>query len=225
MTASRTTKRYERGFTLVEVMGVVAILGILAAVAIAAYTKNVRRARKSEVIANMSQLTLRQKSFLALSGHYASTTDCEGPTCTYPTGGTVTSMDREIQWDITDAGYTASAAADAPYFRGGGDVHGFDVLRFMPEGGHTYCGYATMSGYGTDALDATEADEPPNEPLANQIFPTATNTDEYYAKDWFYSYALCDFDRDGTFWAFTTAHYTSEVNSNTDDTSTYIENE
>ena len=152
-------------------MGVVAILGILAAVAVAAYVKNVRRARKSEVIANLSQLTLRQKSFLALSGHYASSTNCEGTTCTYPTGTAVTTTDREVQWDINDAGYTAAAAADGPYLRGGGDVHGFDVLRFMPEGGHTYCGYATMSGYGSDALDTTEADEPPNTPLAQPNLP------------------------------------------------------
>jgi prepilin-type N-terminal cleavage/methylation domain-containing protein len=217
--------RGRRGFTLIEVMGVVAILGILAAVAIAAYAKNIRSAHKAEVIANLAQLSLRQSSFLALSGHYASSSDNEGPAFTYPVGTDVTNADGEIVWDLNDDGYTAATAADGPYFRRGGAVHGFDVLRFMPEGGHTYCGYATVSGYGTDAQNPADADEPPTATLAGQIFPSATNTDRYYAKDWFYSYALCDFDHDGTFWAFSTAHYSSEVNSNTDATSTYIENE
>ena len=140
----------QRGFTLIELMSVVAILGILAAVAVAAYMKNVRSARKSEVISNMSNIALRQKSFLGMSGHYASSTNCEGAACTYPTGATVTSTEGEIAWDVTDALYTASAATVGPYFRGGSDLHGFDALRFMPEGGHSRCGYATVSGYGNE---------------------------------------------------------------------------
>ena len=29
--------------------------------------------------------------------------------------------------------------------------------------------------------------------------------------DWFYAFAKCDFDRDGVFWEFTTAHWASDV--------------
>ena len=74
-----------------------------------------------------------------------------------------------------------------------------------------------------NANDDSEADEPPSGTLADQVFPTAA--EEFYARDWFYAFALCDFDKDGTFWAFTTAHYTSDVNSSTDSTNTYRENE
>lgn len=207
-------------------MGVVAILGILAAVAIAAYTKNIRSAHKSEVIADLANLSLRQKSYFGVSGHYASSTNTEDAANTYPVGADVSDDDKLlIPWDINDAGYTGSGLPDAAYTRGGGDVHGFDALRFIPEGGQSRCGYATISGYGTNANDDTEADEPPSGTLADQVFPVASGGEEFYARDWFYSFALCDFDKDGTFWAFTTAHYTSDVNSSTDSTNTYQENE
>jgi type II secretory pathway pseudopilin PulG len=207
-------------------MGVVVILGILAAVAIAAYTKNIRSAHKSEVIADLANISLRQKTYFGVAGHYASSTNAEDPANTYPVGSDVSDPDKvRIPWVIADAGYTGAGLPDGAYTRGGGDVHGFDALRFMPEGAHSYCGYATISGYGTNAADDTEADEPPSATLADQMFPVATDAEEFYARDWFYSFALCDFDKDGTFWAFTTAHYTSDVNSSTDSTNTYRENE
>jgi hypothetical protein len=140
-----------------------------------------------------------------------SSTNTESTNSTYPTGSAVTAASGEIPWVIADDGYTGAALPDGPYTRGGGAVHGFDALRFMPEGARSYCGYATISGYGTNAMNPVEADPPPSAILADQIFPPGADTDEYYARDWFYSWALCDFDKDGTFWAFTGAHYTSSI--------------
>ena len=217
--------RHQAGFTLIEVLGVVVILGILAAVAVAAYTKNIRNAHKAEVLSDLSSITLKQKTFFNVNGHYASSTNAEGDDNTYPTGTDVTAASGELMWDIAADGYTGAGIADGAYFRGGPDVHGFDALRFMPQGARSYCGYATLSGYGTNAMDAGEADEPPGATLASQVFPAGGDTDEYYARDWFYSWALCDFDKDGVFWAFTTAHYTTDITSSTDDTNTYQENE
>jgi type IV pilus assembly protein PilE len=214
-----------RGFTLIELMFVVAILGVLATVAIGAYTKQVRNAHKAEVLSDLSNLTLRQKTFLSVSGHYASSTDCEGPACMYPSGTDLTAAEGEIGWDVASADYTASGASDGTYFRGGPAVHGFDALRFVAQNGRSYCGYATISGHGTNAPDEDEADEPPNFELANDVFPSDDAAAAYYAHDWFYSYALCDFDYDGTFWAFTTAHYTTDINTTSSSDGTYLENE
>ena len=33
----------------------------------------------------------------------------------------------------------------------------------------------------------------------------------FFARDWFYAFAKCDFDRDGVLWEFTTAHHMSRV--------------
>jgi type II secretory pathway pseudopilin PulG len=209
-------------------MMVVAILGVLAAIAIGAYTRQVRNARKSEVIGDLSSLTLRQKTFLSVNGHYASSTNNEGPASTYPTAATVTGARAEVQWVVTDPAYTGSGLGDGVYTRGGPAVHGFDALRFMPEGGNSYCGYATISGWGTNAVDpdnpgSTLPEEPPSSTLALEVF--RPGTEHHYANDWFYSYALCDFDYDGVYWAFTSAHYGSDVSSNSTADGTYHENE
>jgi hypothetical protein len=129
---------------------------------------------------------------------------------------------------VTDEGYTRNSEGDGPFFRDGGAVHGFDALKFMPEGGDSWCGYAAISGWGSTAPAGFD-DVPPSATLADQIFPAA-NAAPYIARDWFYAYALCDFDFDGNdvggkYWAFTTAHYTSEVNMSSDLSGTYIENE
>lgn len=216
----------ERGFTLVELMTVVAILGVLVALAIGAYTRQVKNSHKTEVIADLSNLSLRQHSYLAVSGHYASSATQEGPEHTYPAGTDIGSADYE--WIITAGGYTGASLANGPYARGGGTLHGFDALRFMPERGHSHCGYATISGWGTRASPDDNADEPPNAPIANSLFPTTANGPTLYARDWFYSYALCNFDDDAgddvRYWAIRTAHYASDIHTSTLGT-TYFENE
>lgn len=203
---------------------VVVILGVLAAVAIGAYSRQVRNAHKTEVIADLSNLTLRQKTFLGKSGHYASTTDCEGATCTFPLMSAFATAQGPVKWDVADAGYTLTGQADAPYFRGGEALHGFDALQYLPEGGDSWCGYATISGHGS-ADPNGETDVPPTgSPLLDQEFPAAS-AGPFIARDWFMSYALCDFDFDGTYWAFTTTHHSNSVNYAADNTGTYLENE
>ena len=205
-------------------MTVVVILGVLAAVAIAGYTRHVRNAHKTAVISDMSNLTLRQKTFRSVHGHYASTTDCEGAACTYPNAGTFQTTPEPFPWDVLSPQYTLAAAANSGFFRGGGELHGFDALRFLPEGGHSWCGYATISGYGADdPVDGSGVPTGVDGELIDEVFPAGS--DAYFARDWFFSYALCDFDFDGVFWAFTASHYEDRVNSSTSALGTYRENE
>jgi len=219
----RAGQRAEYGFTLIELMTVVVILGVLAAVAIGAYSRHVRNAHKTEVISDLSNLALRQRSFRAVQGHYASSTNCEGEACTYPAASNIAIERGPIAWDVNAVEYTLAGQGDAEYFRGGGAVHGFDALRFLPDGAGSWCGYATISGHGTNSSDPTTSDEPITATLADQVFPAGS--EPYYARDWFYSYALCDFDFDGDYWAFTSNHYEDQVNYSTDASGTYVENE
>ena len=71
-----------RGFTLVELMTVVAIVGILAAVASASYLKNVRSARRTAVVGDLSNIKLRQEAVRSIRGHYVTASDSEDDT--YP---------------------------------------------------------------------------------------------------------------------------------------------
>lgn len=59
------------GFTLIEVMVVVAIVGILAAVAYPAYTDQVRKGRRAEARAALVNLLQQQERFLTQHNTYA----------------------------------------------------------------------------------------------------------------------------------------------------------
>ncbi|MEE9385282.1 MAG: prepilin-type N-terminal cleavage/methylation domain-containing protein [Nannocystaceae bacterium] len=202
---------HETGFTLIELMAVVAILGILAALAIGAYTRNVRAARRTQVIGDLSILKLRQHALFGVRGHFASTAQTEAET--YPVAASrlsATDFDHRgkgIPWDIEATGYTAQGKS-GEYFRGGEDEHGFDALNFVPQGGRSMCVYGTTSGGGSLDPDFPE-DVPPSDGLGGEVFPDTAP--RYYARDWFYVFAQCDFDLDGELWEFTTAHFTSAV--------------
>jgi prepilin-type N-terminal cleavage/methylation domain len=60
-----------RGFTLVEVMITVAIVGILAAIALPSYRDHIRTSRRSEAQAYLMNVAARQQQFLIDSRSYA----------------------------------------------------------------------------------------------------------------------------------------------------------
>lgn len=60
--------RRESGFTLVELMIVIAIIGILATVAVPSFVRYQNRARRAESFANLSGLATAQKSYYAEYG-------------------------------------------------------------------------------------------------------------------------------------------------------------
>ncbi len=84
-----------QGFTLIELMIVVAILGVLAAVAVAAYGEYVKRSRKSEAVAILSSVRIKQEAYRATFHQYANLNG-DG---WYPTGAP---SDQPREWDPDD---------------------------------------------------------------------------------------------------------------------------
>lgn len=61
----------ERGFSLIELMVVVAIIGIIAAFAIPSYMDSVNRSQRSEATSALVELVAEQERFFTLNGSYA----------------------------------------------------------------------------------------------------------------------------------------------------------
>jgi len=63
--SKRSDPRVKSGYTLVELMTVVAILGVLAAIAMPQYQNYTMQARTSEAIAHLAHIKTRQESYRA----------------------------------------------------------------------------------------------------------------------------------------------------------------
>ncbi len=67
----KTDKQHSRGFTLIELMIVVAILAILATVAIVAYGQYARKAKNSEATSVLADIRIKQEAYRASFHQYA----------------------------------------------------------------------------------------------------------------------------------------------------------
>lgn len=78
---SRGTFRGSRrggGFSLIELMIVVAVIGIISMIAYPMYTDNVRKSRRAEARAVLQDYAARQERFFSRNNTYAGTFDAAG---------------------------------------------------------------------------------------------------------------------------------------------------
>jgi prepilin-type N-terminal cleavage/methylation domain-containing protein len=163
----------DHGFTIIELMMVVVIIGILAAVAVYAYSKTTRKAKSSEVPAMFAEFKTKEESFAAERGRYLGACPAAMP-LSYPETGCVegdywpTPLTTITQMDVT-----------LPPPR-------WSALRIAPGKGALYCQYAVVAGPGGDNSNMG--------PIGQMLFgeyPGSTPP-----KNWFYMQAQCDFDND-----------------------------
>jgi type IV pilus assembly protein PilE len=110
-----------RGFTLIELMAVVAVITILAVVALPGFLDSVRKGRRAEAVAALTQVQQAQERWRANNGSYA---DNDQLTTAPPGGLGIDETTAEGNYqlalsNISAAGYTATATA-----KSGGKQHG-----------------------------------------------------------------------------------------------------
>lgn len=93
-----------RGFALIELLVVVLIIGILAAVALPQYQKAVDKARASELFAIVKNIKVQQEVFYLANGHYAA--DCEELGADLPSG--FEKRENSTAYDLVKGNYKIS---------------------------------------------------------------------------------------------------------------------
>ena len=95
---SRLIRKSNKGFTLIELMIVVAIIGILAAIAIPNFLRFQLKAKSSEGKVNIAAIRTAEESYLAEFGVYVPAT--EAPVAAWPRTSKVPFIDVTNEFDI-----------------------------------------------------------------------------------------------------------------------------
>jgi prepilin-type N-terminal cleavage/methylation domain-containing protein len=158
-----------RGFTLVELLIVVAIVGVLAVVAGTAYRKYMDANRTAEVMAMLGELRVKEEAYRAENNSYLSTTTV-GETDYYPV--------------LLATGLEPKAKTIAPL------PASWTALGVNPTRSQLYCGYVVVAGApNTWGLAGAEGKKLLDPSGAGATVPTAL---------WWYARATCDNDGNAT---------------------------
>ena len=103
--------KFKRGFTLIELLVVVLIVGILAAIAIPAYTNYLVRSRRADAKTALEQVRAAQEMWRAEKGSYCTSV----PALQTTMGAPATAIGRYYTWSFTSVSGTAFIATATPH--------------------------------------------------------------------------------------------------------------
>ncbi len=139
-TVKPTINRNTCGFSLIELMIVVAIIGILAAIVYPSYSSYVQRASREEAWTNLLKIVDRQERYFLQNNNYANTTQL----AYVATEGTP-NYSYSIEDLVTDAGSSGAFTAVAT------------VITGSPQAGDADCQYISIDSNGVQ-MGGTGAD-------------------------------------------------------------------
>ena len=99
---SSTSLRRMRGFTLVELMIVVAIIGILAAVAIPAFMDYMKKSKKTEASLQLNKIAKNDKVYYITNSAFVAASGAAQPTMTGCKGVVTTAWASDSGWSALD---------------------------------------------------------------------------------------------------------------------------
>ncbi|SEG76948.1 type IV pilin protein [Marinobacterium lutimaris] len=116
----------QTGFTLIELMIVVAVVGILAAIAYPSYQEYVRKARRADAMNALAEIRIEQEKWRANNTSF--TTNLSAPPAGLGvgalSGGSYYSADEHYILEVTSAGTSTFTATAAPTGDQAGDSCG-----------------------------------------------------------------------------------------------------
>jgi type IV pilus assembly protein PilA len=152
-TAPMRTDR-SAGFTMIELMLVVVVIGILAAVAVVAYSKSVKKAKAAEVPQMFGELKSKEDAFHAEFGKYLGA--CPNPDATA---------------DCLEGDYFPAVINGAAPTELGAFPDRWKRLKIKPGKGALYCQYEVVAGTPAVALQS---------PRGVELFNNTTPSTNFY---------------------------------------------
>jgi prepilin-type N-terminal cleavage/methylation domain-containing protein len=163
------------GMSLVELMIVVVIIGILAAISVVGYRKYIARARLSEATAMLAEFSAKEQLFFMDNGQYLEAHS--GDSTAVYVSTTEASSDF---WPQDPNNYFDSARTPATL---GALPFSWRTLGIRPRWQQLYCTYLVNAG---PPLDPTASDAPLTFTIGGSLWPSQPRV------PWFYGIAACN---------------------------------
>ena len=142
--SANTCKPNHAGFTLLELMVVVVIIGILAAIAIPAYTSSVQKSRRTDAKNALLDLATKEEKWYSVNNAYSVTaSDLYGSSSSYPLAvqtGSTPYYNLSVTSSSASAAATTSGTAAAYFFA--------TAVPIDPQTADTACYTFTIDSFG-----------------------------------------------------------------------------